>query len=406
MRPALRYRLWTSGGPLVAVVLAVMHALVVIDSHAAWRGDALWAVQQLGSSIALGLPVFLTLCALPPVLSGGARTDDDLSLRQTPHQRMYRTAVDAGPPVAVHLLFVLGVLIYTGAHGATFEWQPLALTVGVQILSLVVVCALGRALGEVGMHVVAAAAAALVGVLLAGFAGTVFRVTAGDSSYAGLTLVDDGYVVAALVLVAALLIIVYRHRLRAVSAVLVAVTVLGILATAELLDEPELVASGARPTSCQDVGDVQVCVFPGYEFMGDSIANDADSVIEAFELRAVDPRIDRIEQSTPGHVERPGIVSLPFDRASLENGRLGPSAVQAVILHPSWCPRVNSPEPLPRWFDRDQRTAYYWLGHAMGRVDNAEYARAVPDFSELSEDQQREFVQEFLDHNATCEGLT
>lgn len=406
MRPALRYRLWTSGGPVVAVVLAVMHGLVVADSHAAWRGDPLWAVQQLGSSIALGLPVFLTLCALPPTLSGGARTDTDLSLRPTARLRAYRVAVDAGPSVTVHVAFVLGVLVYTGAHGAAFEWRPLGLSVAVQVLSLVVVCALGRALGEVGMHVVAAAVAALVGVLLAGFASNVFRVTAGDSSYAGLTLVEDGYVVATLVLGIALLVLVFRHRMRIVSGVLVAVTVFGIVVTADLLAEPEVVPSGARPTACHDVDDVEVCVFPGYEFMRDSVANDAMPVLAAFDRNQVDPHLNRIEQSTPGHVEEAGSVALPFDRASLENGSLGPSALPAVVLHPTWCPRVNSPEPLPRQFDRDQRTAYYWLGHAMGRIDAKEYAHAVPAFAARSAEQQRAFVQGFLDRNASCEGLT
>jgi hypothetical protein len=245
-----------------------------------------------------------------------------------------------------------------------------------------------------------------VGVLLAGFASNVFRVTAGDSSYAGLALSDDGYAASIAALAVAGLAVLWRHSWRVVSGVAVAATVLGVLVVSANLEEPSVEPSGARPTNCEPVLEVQACVFDGYDFMRDPMVDELRNVLQAMDKNRVDPHISRVEQSTPGRLERPGVVAVPFDRGALVTGDLRASAVRSVMLHPTWCPRVNSPQPLPAQFDRDQRTAFYWLSHVMGQIDDADYERTVPAFAARSADDQRAFVQDFLDRNATCEGLT
>lgn len=402
---ALAYRLLSSGGPLAALSLAVLDGAVIAESFNWWRGDALWAVQQFGSSLIIGLPVFLVLFSLPTLLRGGAASDEALLPSRPIRARCLRFAVDVAPLLGVHLLAIGTALVSARVHGDLLQWGSTAVCVLSQVLSILLVAALGRAIGEVGRHPAAVLAAALVGVLFAAFGANALRVSAGSSPYAGLSVEAGGYLVASAALLIATVLVLTRRSSRRVGGVTVLASAAVVLVAGQALAEPSLKPSGAGPDDCEAVEEVAVCVFPGYAFMKDDLVARARSSLTALDRNGVDPHLVEISQSVPGVVEEPGVVSVGFDASSLAVGRLGAGMVRASLLQPGWCPRINSPRTLPRRFDRDQIAAYAWLEHAEGASSDREFARSAPRMARLPESAQASFVQQFLDRNLSCEGL-
>ena len=405
MRGALGYRLLTSGGPLAAVSLLVVDVAVGLETRESWRGDGLWAVQQFGSSLDIALPVLLVLCSLPPLLRGGVTTDEAMLPSRLLRSRLLRFALDVAPLLIVHLGFVGAALIYARVHGDVLHWPSTGVSVFAQVLAIVFVCALGRGIGEVGRHPAAVLAAALVGVMLAGFGANALRVSAGSSPYAGLAVEPAGYLAAAVVLVVASGLVLSRQRGRLVGGAAVTASAMLVLAAGQGLAEPSLRASGATPADCERIGDVSVCVFSGYDFMKTDLAARTRASLTAFDEHGVDPHLEKVAQSIPGVVEQPGVVSVGFDVGSLAAGALGPGMVRASLLQPGWCPRINSPQVLPARFDREQLEAYAWLAHAEGASDDQGFERSAPGLARLPESEQAAMVQGFLDRNLSCEGL-
>jgi len=406
MSGATRYRFLTSGGPLAAVTLVVLDAAVVAESRAWWRGDGLWGIQQFGSSLIIGLPVLLVLFALPPVLRGGVSVDEALLPVRLWRARLIRFAVDVATVLAAHLAFVGFALVYAISNGDRPDWPSALISVLTQVLAILFVSALGRAVGEVVRHPAAIFVAALAGVLLAAFGANALRVSAGSSPYAGLALAPRGYAVAALVLGVALVLVLSRPNARRLGGVGVAAAAVLVLLTGQLLGEPSVRASGTAPSDCHSAEGTPVCVFPGYGFMAEGLVADVRNSLLALRKNGINPHLERVAQSVPGVVEPAGTIAISFDSGSLETGSLVPAMVRGSLIHPSWCPRINSPRVLPRSFDRAQQAVYHWLEHAEGATSDKEYALAVPDFARLPEAEQKRFVQDFFDRNIACEGLS
>lgn len=406
MTTSIGYRLLTSGGPWAALVLLVLDVGVVAQSRSAWRGDALWGIQLLGASLLIGLPVVLVALASPAVLRGGAGSDRDLMPVRPLAAGVGRWLVDVIPVLVVHLGFVAFALAYTTTHGDPLSWPSIALSVALQILAIACVGALGRAVGEVIGHPVAVLAAALAGVLFSAFAANALRVSAGNSAYAGLEIVPGEYLIAAGVLAAATAAFLMRPRQGRAGVLVVTGGLAGILVAGQLLDEPDLRTSGAAASTCRPVAAVSVCVFPGYAFMADGLVAQTDRSLSMLAEQGIDAHLELVTQSVPGQLEAPGEVAIAFDERSLSAGSVTAAMVRGSLLHPGWCPRINSPEVLPAWFDRDQRNTYHWLEHAEGASTDQDYLLAVPEFARLPEPRQAALVQEFFDGNLACTGLS
>lgn len=404
MTPATNYRLKTSGGILSAVSLALAHTTTFVSSEASWRGDFLWAVQQLGSGLYLVVPVILALACAPAVLPGGAPTEQALLPVFVTRARMRRFIADVTPLLLCHLGFVslaLGVTVSNGTSLNSSAW----VTVVVQMLTIGLAVALGRAIGEVVDHLGAVVMAASLGTVLLIYGEGLIRVSAGNSPYAGLHLDLGPYAVAGAAMVVFLLaILLGPGGIRARSTVLTAVTVVAI-ALGIQLDEPTLTSTGEQPSRCSQVRRVSVCVYAGYEFMLPELEQQAAAALTAFASEHVDTHVETIAQTSPGLVESPGTISVLIDQASLQNGVLNPFAVSSSLIHPAWCPRLRDLRPLPMAFDLAQIRTFAWLQRSMGVITEADYALEVPEFAALTERQQRDSVQEFLDANRECDGL-
>lgn len=398
------YRLLTGGGLLAGLVLAVLDVVVVLDSWTWWRGDALWASQQIGGSLLVALPVLVVTMAMPPVLRGGWRSDLDLMPVSSLRARTSRFVADALPPIGVHLTFVAGALLLALGHGDRPPATSLALTLGAQVGSIAFVSAVGRAIGELVRHPVAIGVAAATGAVLVAFAENALPVTAGSSAYAGLELAPTTYVVAATALAVATCLALLRAPGRW-AFIPAALAVAAVVATSQHLDPPRLRPSGTQPTACERAAAVDVCVFPGYRFMLDDLTSTVRTMLEVLERHRIDPHLVAVAQTAPGAVEAPGTVPFSFVESALESGKIRPAMVRATLLNPTWCPRLSSVEPLPEEFDIANVQAFHWLEHAEGATDDAAFRRRVPRFAGLPDDRQRELVQEFFDRNETCEGL-
>lgn len=405
MSGALRYRLRTSGGPLAASSLAIVHAVTVVSSQAAWRGDFLWGLQQLGSGLYLAVPVIMGLACLPSVLPGGAATERSLLPVQPRSARLRRYAVDLVPVLAAHLAFVAYVLAWTLAHGSVLTLSSLV-TLTVQLLVLALAVAFGRFCGELTQHPAAVIGAALFGVLLLVYGEGLVRVAAGNSPYAGLELELGPYVVALVVLAVLTVALLASPAHTWVGGAVVGAVVVGALTFGIVLDEPTLRPDGRQASECEQVGEVDVCVLAGYEFMLDGMVDQSRRALTGLEEGGVEPHLERIAQAVPGQVEEPGHISVMIDVTSLQNDALNPTAVPASVLHPVWCPRINDPRPLPAAFDVAQIRAYAWLSWKSGMTDRKDFRLDAPKFSRLTEAEQRRAMQSFFDANLECRGLT
>jgi len=403
---ASRFRAKTGGGFFSAASLAAVHATTVVSSQSSWRGDFLWATQQLGSGLYLVVPVMLAAVCLPSVLRGGGGSEAALLPTRPRVARLRRWATDAAPIVACHLAFVVWALTVTTRHGTALNVSALV-TVAIQLAVIAFAAALGRALGEATDHVAAAVAAAILGSVLLVYGEGVIRVSAGDSPYAGLRLDLGPYRIALTVIalcVLVLLVVPDAARLRMGSVALVAVVT---LAFGMVLDEPTLSPTTDTPTECDQVEGVPVCVYAGYRFILPQLSQQARESLRTFNAHGIDPHIVEIVQGGPGRVEPPGTISVAIDRGSLQTGRLNPFAVPSSVLHPVWCPRIHDPrQGPPQAFDLAQRRAFEWLQRRRSVATEAEFQWAVPAFAKLSAAEQDRKIQEFLDANIECRGLT
>jgi len=406
MRGKLGYRLLTSGGPLAAIALLVLDIAVVRQSFRWWRGDGLWAVQQFGSSLIIGLPAFLALFALPGTVRGGAGVEGELLPLRPMRARLTRFVIDVLPVLAVHLAFVIFAIGFASTHGDQPEWASISGSISTQVVAIAAVCAMGRGISEVALHPIAIVIAGLVGVLLVSFGANALRTSAGSSPYAGLALNLRDYLIAGAVVFLAGLVVLARPSNRRWGGASLVASIAAILVTGQALSEPSVRPSGATPTDCTSANQVRVCVFTGYAFMSEDLVAKTGVTLDALAEAGIDPHLRQVVQSVPGSVETPGTVAVAFDPATLSAGRLLPNMVRGSLIHPSWCPRINSPDPLPAWFDAGQRNVYHWLEHQEGALSDKDYALTVPEFTQLSERQQKTFVQRFFDRGMSCRGLT
>lgn len=398
------YRLLTSGGPMAALVLVVLDLGVVLDSWTWWRGDGLWATQQFGTSVQLGLPVLLALLAAPPVLRGGIRTDQALMPLAPVRARLRRLIADAGPVLGTHLGFVVGAVALSLHHGDRPDPTDLSLAVGVQTLAIVFLCAAGRAIGELVRHPVAVAIAAALGAVLLGFAGNAFPLSAGSSPYVGLELTPGPYLaaIAALALATPLTLLRARGAWEAAATV---VAVVGVILAGQHLPSTQLRPSGAQADTCTEAVGVRVCVYPGYRHLLDSLAESVAGSLEPLRRRGIDPHLAGVVQPSPGVNPPAGTVPFPFSTTDLEKGRILPGRVRGTLLNPTWCPALSAAAALPAWFESANRQVYHWLEHAEGATDEVDYRRRLPGFARLPVHRQELLVQQYFDKIRDCEGL-
>ncbi len=404
-RPAMSYRLRSSGGLVSALLVAGAHLNALLASGRPWRGDFLWAVQELGEPVLLLVPAFLVLATTPLVTRGGTVTETALMPVSPTRAHGIRWLVEAAPPLAVHLAFVLVVLGLCRANGSPVHASAL-LTVGAQVLTIVVMTALGQVVAQAWHHVGATLVSAAIGIFLIGFASNAFRVDAGDSPYAGLRLQAGPYLAALGVLLVAAAVAGWAllRAARRVPSVVVAIALVATFATSAVaVGSPQTEPSGAVPDRCSARAGVRTCMFDGYQRMLAPTEAVLSSYVTALEGKGVVSPMREVFQVTPGAgAAQAHRGYVQFQPSELTEARVQPDTVLMALLTPVWCERLFSGEPLSdATYERTSLVAA-WLQVQTGRMSAAEFRALAPALAQRPETEQVETVKQFFAEQTTC----
>lgn len=402
------YRRLTSGGVIAALVLAGGHIASIASGGLPWRGDFLWGVQQLGEPVLLLIPVILVLATAPVVARGGVSADEALLPVSPTRAAVLRWQSEALPLLAVQTVALLTVLGITLAHGSTLPGAA-AWTIAQQLVTLAVLPALGQLIGRGLRHLAATVVAGLVGILLVGFAADTFRLDAGSSPYAGLTLVTGPYLLSFLVLAASLAtmmaLLVWGPGRRLLVGGAVAVT-LTLLSSGAALSSPRTEPTSDQPQVCSQEAGLEVCVFDGYERMLDPTAKALGRYTGALAKADVDPRIGEIVQATPGiEVGPAGRGRVQFQSDELATGSVAGGTALTALLTPVWCERIYSSRPPSDASSQRTNLVATWLEYNTGRLDERTFKELAPRLAAQPPVAQAAFAQRFFDDLAACKGL-
>ncbi len=407
MRPdasAFKYALWTSGGIPTAAMLSALYGVVAVEGHDRWRGDAMWALQDMGGVVVLVVPAILALLAVPPAMAGPDSIERAMLPTRPVRSHVLRASADVAPLAAVQLVLVIAVLTWTVQHGARVATDVVVLAV-TQTLVVTLLAVLGRAIGDASRHPIGVLAAIAIGVGIAAFGADALRLSAGSSPYAGLSLPTGDYLLTAATAVVLTGALIGTAPMLRAGWWRVGVCVAAIVTASQVFGPTQLRSANEDPEECDRAAELTVCVYSGYEFMLPAALPELEAGLSVLERSGVDPGLRGAEQDVPLHSVKPGMVALHFDVADLDSESVRPTAMRSSILHPAWCARLSDPEPLPTTFDDRQRLAFWWFELQAGAITSQDFEARAPELAALSPSAQRDFVQRFLDENLDCSSL-
>ncbi len=363
MRSRLRYAARTLLGPWVALPALGLEMASFVLRGMPWRGEGLWTVEWFA------IPLFI----LGPVCAGVAAIDAARLSRPgnihlavsvaRPGWAYLRAAAWCAVPLAcLHLGTIAAGLVIGQASQPSVSWWSLIAGALVQCLGIVWYVALGSAIGRYTSTVLAglvAGTGAFVINYLIGGALTgeqrfqLLNLGSTTITMVGLSL-NTGYLAAqaAMLVSTAAIFLTLRVQPRSNirtptigSAVLIAAVVAMVVATPMTLPAHRYVAAPKPPTQC--VGSApQICMYPEHRRYSAIVRRTINTLAEAARSHGypefVPARV--VEESRTYHPSGPGIFPLYLPADVYEAGRLPLEEAASMILNPTHCPSLQSPD--------------------------------------------------------------
>ena len=400
--PGRRSRRLTSPSLPLAGVVLVADLLTLAFQGPARRGDAAWLVDTLGAVVWALVPLLLVSAAVITFVQTPVGREEHL--RPPPWAVWCRGPGAALLPAGIHALALVGAVTVPWAAGSPIA-QWLVVAAAHQPLAIMLAVLLGSALGRMSRHPAVVVLAAVLSLLVIVPGSRTLRLAAGDSPYVGLAR-GGGEPLALVSLAAAVALAAAAGLGRGRSAVVAALaSMVVVLGAAWVLPPLGVTRVDPAPAAQCDRGRVvEVCLLPGYGFMGPSTRAAVDTFIHAAAARGVVLPVHRIEQRVPGAGRTAdGVGRQYFTEADLAAGAISPRAAVEAIVEPGWCPEMYDSTKPPSGDDAAVSEA--WLLHESGNLTAAAFAGATPQLAALEPRAQARAVHAALARLAECEGL-
>lgn len=385
MNPILRFLSRTSLWWIPALVALVSFGYVIGWTASTWAGDWWWGYNN----VAKPLMLLVIVVAFASGWDAGRRGSGLASLREMAPVRRWRPEIArlltiVSPTALVFLVGVVVLWVITLRHHGSPDPRIMfvALT---HLLMLFFAGAIGVYFGRFLDAAVAAGAsaacAAVLAFLSAGPGQQLFGM-AGPGQIVGVIPSLSYFVWSGVVLLAITLLLVrppsavkrWRRGPSAFGGLVVAV----IMTNTVFGPNTMFLPSNQPPGRCQS-RPVEVCVFPGYDELGQAGAIALDEALVAAESQGVPRELfpERFVQPGAGRTTPPGVGFLRIPEGALAAGVIPSVSVADALSAPTWCPALYENDAPVAMLERRQ-LVLDWVLMASNTVTHSEFVSMHP----------------------------